>query len=314
MAFPATILALAGSAAAHGFVKNININGQDYGGYLVDTYPWADAPDLIAWSTTATDTGYVEDFTGPDVICHEGGTPGPLSGEVTAGGVVTLTWNQWLSDHKGPVINYLASCNGDCANVNPNVLEFFKIAEMGYVDGVWATDTLIAQGNSWDVLIPEDIKAGGYVLRHEIIALHGAFQLYPQCINLQVKGGGYVAPAGTLGVDLYTGDEPGLNTNIWSGLEEYIIPGPPLYTEGGESAVSSLIPSTTLATTTLRTDSAPWSSVYNRPDVPCTPCADTSTRSRTFQAPTVTQLTATETTTTTEISDLIQLTINGASG
>ncbi|KAL2784416.1 glycoside hydrolase [Aspergillus keveii] len=219
MAFPATVFALASFAAGHGFVKNIFINGQDYGGYLVDVYPWTDAPDLIAWSTTATDTGYVD--TGHDVICHKGGAPGALSGEVVAGGIVTITWNQWLSDHKGPVINYLASCKGDCASVDPNVLEFFKISEMGYVDGGWATDTLIAQGNSWDVEIPADIKQGGYVLRHEIIALHGAFQLYPQCVNLQVIGGGSANPAGTLGVKLYTGDEPGLNTNIWNGLQDF---------------------------------------------------------------------------------------------
>jgi hypothetical protein len=34
----------------------------------------------------------------------------------------------------GPVITYLASCNGDCTTVDKTTLEFFKIEEEGLID------------------------------------------------------------------------------------------------------------------------------------------------------------------------------------
>ncbi|KAL3490058.1 glycosyl hydrolase family 61-domain-containing protein [Aspergillus germanicus] len=209
-------LATAGTVSAHGYLKSINVAGQEYGGFLAEVYPWADTkPDLIAWSTEATDSGYVQTVPGPDVICHRGAKPGKLSAPIAAGGTVTVTWNQWLGEHKGPVLNYLAACNGDCANVQAADLTFFKISESGFENGLWGSDVLMQQGNSWDAVIPADIKAGGYVLRHEIVAMHGKFQLYPQCVNLQVTGGEEAVPEGVPGAQLYSGQEPGLNTNVW---------------------------------------------------------------------------------------------------
>jgi hypothetical protein len=73
-------------------IKSINVAGQEYGGFLADVYPWAKSkPDLIAWSTEATDSGYVQTVPGPDVICHRGAKPGKLSAPVAAGGTVTIT-------------------------------------------------------------------------------------------------------------------------------------------------------------------------------------------------------------------------------
>ena len=55
------------------------------------------------------------------------------------------------------------------------------------VPGTWATDQLIEDSYRRTVTIPSDIAAGDYVLRHEIIALHGAGDLdgaqnYPQSL------------------------------------------------------------------------------------------------------------------------------------
>ena len=136
----------------------------------------------------------------------------------------------------------MAACNGDCSTVDKTKLEFFKIDEAGLISdaempGKWASDELIANNNSWSVTVPASIVPGQYVLRHEIISLHAAnaadgAQHYPQCINLVVTGGGSDVPAGTLGENLYTEDEPGILVNIWQENLTYDIPGPSLYTGG----------------------------------------------------------------------------------
>ena len=52
---------------------------------------------------------------------------------------------------------------------------WFKIDEARYDNGKWAaTDVLINQNSTWPVTIPSSLKAGQYLVRHEIIALHQA--------------------------------------------------------------------------------------------------------------------------------------------
>lgn len=79
---------------------------------------------------------------------------------------------------------------------------------------------MISNNNTWGVKIPSSIKAGNYVLRHETIALHqaqgvGGAQLYPQCVNLMITGGGSDAPDGVLGTELYKSNDPGIQFNIY---------------------------------------------------------------------------------------------------
>jgi hypothetical protein len=46
--------------AGHSYVSSVEVDGTTYGGYLVDTYYYeSDPPELIAWSTNATDDDYV---------------------------------------------------------------------------------------------------------------------------------------------------------------------------------------------------------------------------------------------------------------
>ncbi|KAL6238513.1 hypothetical protein BDW75DRAFT_227942 [Aspergillus navahoensis] len=260
----AFLLGTAGSVAGHGYVTSIDVDGTTYGGYLVDTYYYeSDPPKLIAWSTTATDTGYVAPtaYGDSDIVCHRGAEPGALSAEISPGSSVTLYWSTWPTDHHGPVITYLANCNGDCASVDKTALEFFKIDAGGLIDnsavpGSWASDELIAANFSRTVTIPSDIASGNYVLRHEIIALHGAgakdgAQNYPQCINLKVTGSGTATPAGTLGTELYKDTDAGILVNIWNALSSYVIPGPALYTAGsGDSVSNTATPTTTSGATT----------------------------------------------------------------
>jgi hypothetical protein len=199
-------------------------------------------PQSVGWTSTATDLGFEAptEYKDPNIICHRNGVNAALSATVTAGSDIELQWTTWPDSHHGPVVTYLAACtNNDCSTVDKTTLKFFKIAERGLVDnsavpGTWATDELIAAGNRWTVTIPSTIASGNYVMRHEIIALHSAGQLdgaqnYPQCINLQVTGGGSDVPAGTLGEALYTETDPGILISIYQTLSAYVIPGPALY-------------------------------------------------------------------------------------
>lgn len=73
------------------------------------------------------------------------------------------------------------------------------------------------------------------MLRHEIIALHGAATLngaqnYPQCINIEITGSGTAAPTGTLGTALYKNTDPGVHLNPYVTLTSYAMPGPALFT------------------------------------------------------------------------------------
>jgi cellulase len=74
------------------------------------------------------------------------------------------------------------------------------------------------------------------VIRHEIIALHGAqnangAQLYMQCLNLKVGGSGTVAPtSGVPGTSLYTPTMAGILFNLYTSFSSYPIPGPALWT------------------------------------------------------------------------------------
>ncbi|KFH41895.1 Polysaccharide monooxygenase Cel61a-like protein [Hapsidospora chrysogenum ATCC 11550] len=233
------LLTLAGvaSVAAHGFVETITVGGTVHTNYNPSVDPYnPNPPARPGWTAHQPDLGFVEpnQASHPDVICHKQATPGKSQIPVRAGDTITVKWNTWPDSHKGPVIDYLANCGGSCTNANKNSLQWFKIAEKGLTNGVWAADELMRNGNTWDITIPSDIAPGNYVLRHEIIALHGAgspngAQLYPQCINFEVSGGGSARPGGTVGTSLYRANDPGILFNIYSNPTSYPIPGPPLY-------------------------------------------------------------------------------------
>lgn len=245
-----TVAALAGTIVAclplvnaHGFVSGIVVNGKWYEGYIVNSFPYMSSPPpVIAWSTTATDLGFVapDAYTSSDIVCHRGSTPAALTAAAPAGSTVTFQWTPvWPTSHHGPVITYMAKCPGDCSTVDKSSLQFFKIDQHGLIDdstppGNWATDQLIANNNSFSVTIPRSIPSGNYVMRHELIGLHSALnadgaQNYPQCINLAVSGGGSASPATEPATSFYHSNDPGILINIYQALSSYVIPGPALF-------------------------------------------------------------------------------------
>ncbi|KAI1644615.1 glycoside hydrolase family 61 protein [Daldinia loculata] len=226
------------SVLAHSFVSNININRLSYDGFR-PTEP-DDHPFAIGWSTTAFDQGYVNQtgYRTEEIICHRGAKNAKNHAPVSAGDIVHIQWNGWPESHKGPVLDYLASCGNSCETVDKDALRFFKINQVGLIDGskalgLWGSDQLIANNNSWMVEIPRQIQPGFYILRTEIISLHNASheigaQNYPQCINLQITSDGTELPSGILGEELYDPDDPSMHLDIYDGVSTYRIPGPTL--------------------------------------------------------------------------------------
>ena len=258
------LLASASLVAGHVIITDVVINGVHYPGTKSIITPENDASPV---------RGIPEFFVkydnvgSTDVACSAAGYLGrKLTPEVPAGGQVGIRWGgeggpdgrQWPYP-EGPIVAYLASCNGNCSEFIPTTAQFFKIYEEGLDtsqkpnaagndhtpagQGLWAQNR-IQYEDSWSwVTIPEDIKAGEYLLRHELIALHGAnnaeqgAEYYPGCIQIKVTGGGDASPATTPANKLYSYAD-GL-VDIYSpapgGIESYTIPGPPLYKSGGSS-------------------------------------------------------------------------------
>lgn len=283
-----TTLAGVALVAAHGHVSQIVVNGVYYRNYLpnVDFYNPSQAPDVIGWSALNQDNGFVEpnNYGTADIICHKGAKPGKGHATVAAGDKINLVWDpEWPSSHVGPVIDYLADCNGPCESVDPASLRFFKIGQSGHTGTEWAAETLIKNGNSWLIQIPPTLKAGNYVLRHEIIALHGGpnpngAQSYPQCMNIRVTGGGSLSPAGIPGTSLYKATDPGILFNTYASPVVYPLPGPALPAGIASSVAQSKSAITSTGTATLpgQDGAAPTAGPTTTPAGPTTTPAGTT--------------------------------------
>jgi hypothetical protein len=243
------IAALAATATAHGIVTGLNIGGEQIQGWRLEMYyagqNGGEVAEHAGWHAENLDNGFVEpnDFGTADIICHKAGSPKGSSdsmAKVAAGGKIDFQWSEWPESHIGPVITYVAPYTGDVESVKKEDLKWTKIEAAGYEDGEWAAAKLIKNNNTWTTTVPENLAAGKYVFRHEIIALHSAgekngAQAYPQCLNIEVTGSGSETPEGVVGTELYTADEEGIIFNPYVQDIKYTIPGPALWTGGAGS-------------------------------------------------------------------------------
>ncbi|KAK1756343.1 glycosyl hydrolase family 61-domain-containing protein [Echria macrotheca] len=240
-------------SAAHSNLAYIIIDGSLYHGF--DPRPGQiNRPDRVGWSTANPDAGFVgpANYSTPEIACHLSGTSTPAHAPVRAGERVHVQWNGWPYGHPGPVLSYIAPCErttDGCGSVDKAELRWTKIDnsgpgfinETGGPPGRWSSHVMIAQNNSWSVHVPDGLKPGPYVLRHEAIALHfaknrGGAQNYPLCINLWVEEpvspptGGTVAPfslaGGVRAMELYKEDDPGILIDVFQTLTTYVVPGP----------------------------------------------------------------------------------------
>ncbi|KAI0358477.1 hypothetical protein OH77DRAFT_1397441 [Trametes cingulata] len=229
--FAALALALVAPSVvnAHGYVKWYKMGGQNYTGWLPFTDPY-ESPVPSRIERKIPSDAPITDASSPDIACNQGGESGVKAyGTVEAGSSITFGWTNWPADHQGPVSTYMAACNGDCSTLSAPNAKWFKIDAAGYSNGKWAATQLIENGNQWTSTVPKELKAGEYLVRHEIVALHsvGQPQYYPGCAQVKVTGGGSQVPSGSSLVSL-----PGLYANvkwpdIWSdNFKSFNVPGP----------------------------------------------------------------------------------------
>ncbi|KAI0466107.1 family 61 glycoside hydrolase [Xylaria cf. heliscus] len=267
MTFKSIVLAAACATAAqaHGTVSGFVTDGTWNQGFLLDYYYLVQnggtLPDISAWWAENLDNGFVEpnNYGTSDINCHKNSKPGSATTSVKAGGTIDFQWTVWPHDI-GPVLTYVAPCDGDCADADKTTLEWVKIDEDGWdaSTSTWASRKLIDNNNTWTTTVPSTLAAGNYVFRHEIIALHGGSSLngaqnYPQCFNIAITGSGTDKPTGTLGVDLYKADDPGILFNPYTTFTSYTIPGPALYGSGSGSNPGS---TTTAVTTSTKSSTS----------------------------------------------------------
>ncbi|TVY56901.1 Endoglucanase-7 [Lachnellula cervina] len=233
----------ASPALTHGIVTGIVANGVYTQGWSLDFYydivngeSYATTP---GWYEDALDSGFIppSEYQDPNIICHKDGRNANVSATVAAGSTVEFQWTQPWAHNIGPMLTYVANCNGDCKTVDKATLKFVKIDESGidFTTQEWASGVMIANNGSWTSTVPKTLAPGHYVFRHETIACHGASTLggaqnYPFCLNIDVTGSGTENPTGTLGVDLYKETDPGIYFNPYVTLTNYTIPGPALWT------------------------------------------------------------------------------------
>ncbi|KAF9028681.1 hypothetical protein BDZ89DRAFT_1091986 [Hymenopellis radicata] len=249
---------------AHGNVQSLTIDGSVYSGYLPYQDPYMNpVPDRIMRSIPGN--GPIEDVTSSDIQCNAGTSPAALVASAAAGSQIAFNWTAWPDSHKGPVITYMAEAPSDITAYEPGTdAVWFKIDEAGYENGKWAgTDILTGEQNSiWTVTIPDGLKAGQYLVRHEIIALHSAgtypgAQFYPSCTQVEVTGSGTASPDSSFLVSFpgaYAGSDPGITFNLYTTFDSYTIPGPAVWTgdgsTGGASSAAAVASSTGNAVTT----------------------------------------------------------------
>lgn len=108
---------------------------------------------------------------------------------------------------------------------------WFKVAQDGkHADGTWGVTPLMKNGNAgYTYTIPQCLKPGHYLVRHELIALHNGYQypgpqFYPSCHQIKVTGGGSTVPKSLVSFPgAYSGKDA-----TYDGTN-YKVPGPAVF-------------------------------------------------------------------------------------
>ena len=150
--------------------------------------------------------------------------------------------NPIAKSHKGPIMAYLASIS-NAATSSDVGLQWFKIWQDTFntTSLTWGVDHMIANGGWAYFTLPDCIKAGQYLLRVELLALHSAYntggaQFYQSCAQIKVSGSGSgsFTPSTTVSFPgAYQANDTGILINIYgkdgqpdNGGEPYTAPGP----------------------------------------------------------------------------------------
>ncbi|KAG8687600.1 hypothetical protein FRC11_006919 [Ceratobasidium sp. 423] len=250
-------LAAASTAHAHATFQYLWVDGVDQGNKCVRT-PANNSP--------------ITDLTSNTLACNVNGeVAASATCPIAAGSKVAVEMHQQPGDrnceteaiggnHDGPTIIYMAKVDNAATAVGSDA-NWFKVAETGLVSkDYWGTDVMNANCGKVEFTLPDDLEAGNYLIRAEVIALHvagsvGGAQLYMSCYQINVTGGGAASPATVKFPGAYSATDPGILFNLYGDYTSYTIPGPAVYSAGGSSSGGSSA-TTTVATTAAATSSA----------------------------------------------------------
>ncbi|KAF2035320.1 endoglucanase B [Setomelanomma holmii] len=252
---------LASQAAAHTFIWGVYVNGVDQGTFKSVRIPaYNGAPGKGGYNNSP-----VKDLASIDLRCNVlGDIQAHETIKVAPGDNLTFDWHHnYRNDtddvidksHHGPSLVYISPDP-------PTENSFIKLWHSGkYVSnpfpqaGKWSTTSDIAKNfGHMNVRVPQDLKAGHYLIRAEMIALHegdvsyiadprrGA-QFYPDCVQIEVTGDGAVElPKGVSFPGAYDYSDPGVVHDVYCSTEtkkpltsttpcvtDYIIPGPTVW-------------------------------------------------------------------------------------
>ncbi|EOR02787.1 hypothetical protein E3P92_01898 [Wallemia ichthyophaga] len=277
MLLTSTLLAIVATVTAHGTVNRIDVEGgQSFSGPLIGSNDNSGPIWHVSTSSPVTDLQSNSMFCGVDAI------PGQQSPNIGAGSTLTIHWGQGYADsgdqwphNTGPIMTYMAKCNGDCSNADSASSNFFKISELGIENGEWVQAQL-KNGQPYSVQIPNDVQPGNYLIRTEIVALHSGVESYPSCSQFTVTGDGSnsYASATAKFPGAYLASDPGLQIaggsvyNIQSSVE-YQFPGPapvtgvhlgvPVGRNGGSKKFAAQQPSSDSSHSSYSSDSQSFS-------------------------------------------------------
>ncbi|KAJ3577392.1 hypothetical protein NPX13_g3180 [Xylaria arbuscula] len=160
---------------------------------------------------------------------------------------------------QGPILVYMANCEGPCDEWDGSGKRWFKIWETGYSQTSWPEwqplpftgDTPISAWYAWqagfiiqrgvNMTIPTALKPGNYLIRHEVINLEANLQIYPECAQLNITGEGDAVPSPEYLVEFpgaYRDDQEGLDVagNLYGYMGHhtfnFTMPGPKVWVPG----------------------------------------------------------------------------------
>ncbi|KZT00899.1 lytic polysaccharide monooxygenase [Laetiporus sulphureus 93-53] len=247
------------SVSAHGFVSQVVVDGIAYAGNI----PGSSSPGASPIRMIST-IDPVKGATSADINCGWDAQLAEVVAPASAGSEVTFQWaggstggSNW-PHNTGPLMTYMASCgNVSCAEFNATEAAWFKIAELGLISSdsgsvTWYQEYIEA-GDSYTVTLPANLEAGGYLIRHEIIALQlamseGGAEFYPSCTQIEVGGDGTGVPDSDETCTFpggYADDDPGIYTpDVYDPGFTYDFPGPAisqLVSGDGEGEITSAL-------------------------------------------------------------------------
>lgn len=249
---------LVAQVCAHGGLGNYTVGETWYRGY--DPYTDPAEQDGQPWTVQRkwATIDPIFEVTSPYLSCNDPGTSPVSYIPINTGENITAVYWYWLHPY-GPMTAWLARCTDptgktdiDCTEVKDTAtLRWFKIWEASMVDGtleggMWYQKWFQrwdGEPGLWPVQIPESLKPGKYIIRHEILSIHVSKrpQLYPECAHLEISGTGSAMPEGEEWYLKFPGgyaeDDPQIFIDIYdpkyAETTNYTVHGGPVWTGPG---------------------------------------------------------------------------------